>query len=173
MASTRTRRLAAAATLVESILAGANVNRAAVEMPAWQQTGPLAWAAFSRHADLARRAAILYPLSAVVGLLLSAAAVVSYRREGGTPRAAAIPLHGAALMGAAGLLTTSKAAPHMLRVRHLGADAAALQQALDGFQFWGNVRGLFQVLAFVGNVWSLVAITEPATRGPAPEGRAR
>jgi hypothetical protein len=99
--------------------------------------------------------------------------VVSYRREGGTPRAAAIPLHGAALMGVAGLLTTTRAAPHMLRVRHLGEDAAALQQALDGFQFWGNVRGLFQVLAFVGNVWSLVAITAPAAGGPAPDGQER
>ncbi|HEV8636331.1 MAG TPA: multicopper oxidase domain-containing protein [Chloroflexota bacterium] len=43
----------------------------------------------------------------------------------------------------------------------LGDDAVALQRAMDGFQFWGNIRGLFQVLAFVGNVWSLVAVLEP------------
>ena len=68
MASAGTRGLVIAATLVGSILAGTNVNRAVVEMPAWQQTGPLGWAAFSRHADLGRRAAILYPGSAFAGL---------------------------------------------------------------------------------------------------------
>jgi len=30
---------------------------------------------------------------------------------------------------------------------------------LDGFQFWGNVRGVFQVLAFVANLWSLVVLS--------------
>src|SRR5439155_24233744 len=101
MASPTTRRLVVAATLVQSILAGVNVNRAVVEMPAWQRTGPLAWATFSRHADLARRAAVLYPLSAFVGLILSIAAVVRFRRDQSLPRSATIPLHGAALMGAA------------------------------------------------------------------------
>src|SRR5439155_24153432 len=104
MASPTARRLVVAATLVESILTGVNVNRAVVEMPAWQRTGPLAWAAFSRHADLARRGAVLYPASAFAGLFLSAAAVVSYRRERGAPAAAALPLHFATLVAAGGLL---------------------------------------------------------------------
>jgi hypothetical protein len=74
-----------------------------------------------------------------------------------------VPLYAAALLGVAGLLLTLKAAPTMLRVRHLD-DAPALQHALDAFQFWGNLRGLCQVLAFVGNLWSLVALDRRATR---------
>lgn len=81
-----------------------------------------------------------------------------------------MPLHVAALMAAAGLLTTLKAAPNMLRVRRLGDDEAALKRAMDGFQFWGNLRGLFQVLAFVGNVWSLAVLAAPEDPG---SGRGR
>ncbi len=160
MASRGTVRLTILATLVNSILAGMNVNRAVVEMPAWQQTGPLGWAAFSRHADLARNGAILYPVNAFVGTIVSIAAVISFRRDGKKPNAAAIPISAAALLSMAGLLTTLKAAPNMLRVRYFH-DAPALQQAMDGFQFWGNIRGLFQFLAFVANLWSLVALLDP------------
>ncbi len=49
----------------------------------------------------------------------------------------------------------------MLGIRNLGEDTLALQQALNGFQFWGNIRGVFQVLAFIANLWSLLAILEP------------
>ncbi len=138
-----------------------NVNRALLEMPAWQQTGPLGWAAFSRHADLARNGAILYPLDAFAGAILSIAAMVSFRRDGSKPWPAAIPIYSAPLLSIAGLLSTFKAAPNMLRVRHLDNDPTALQQALNAFQFWGNIRGLFQFLAFVANLWSLVAILDP------------
>ena len=64
-----------------------------------------------------------------------------------------------------GLLATTKAAPIMLSVAHLDDNGPALQQALDGFQFWGNIRGVFQMLAFVTSLWSTVAILsarEPA-----------
>ncbi len=159
-----TVRLAILATLVDSILAGMNVNRALVEMPAWQRTGALNWAAFSRHADLARTGAILYPLDAFAGAILSLLAVGSFRRDGSKPRAAGIPIYAAPLLSLAGLLTTVMAAPNMLRVRHLDNDQVGLQLALDGFQLWGNIRGLFQFLTFVANLWSLVAILESSDR---------
>ncbi len=161
MVSRLTLRLIVLATLVDSILAGTNVNRALVEMPAWQKTGPPSWAAFSRHADLGQTGMLLYPLSAFAGALLSLAAAVRFHLDGGEPRAAALPLQAAALSTIAGLLTTVKAAPIMLSIRNLDDDATALQQALDGFQFWGNIRGVFQVLAFIANLWSLLAILEP------------
>src|SRR5437879_13477607 len=102
MSSPTTRRLVVGATLLQSVVAGVNANRALVEMPAWQRTGPLGWAAFSRHADLARRAAVLYPASAFAGLFLSVAAVVGHRRDRSAPAAAALPLHFATLMAAVG-----------------------------------------------------------------------
>ena len=162
MSSPLTRRLVVAATLVTSLLANGLVNRGAIEMPAWQQTGPLAWAAFSCHADLALPALAIYPVEAFSGALLSIAAVLSFRRDGTQPRSATIPIYGAALMTVGGLLATTQAAPIMLSVPSLGDDAVALQHALDGFQLWGNVRGVFQMLAFIASVWALVAVLAPA-----------
>ena len=49
----------------------------------------------------------------------------------------------------------------MLRLRRVGDDEAALQWALNGFQFWSNIRGLFRALAFVASVWSLASVTRP------------
>ena len=171
LSSTLTRNLVIAATLVNSILAGLNVNRALVEMPAWQQTGPLAWAAFSKNADLAPTGLILYAVSAFAGALLSIAAVISFHKEwrrgrGRTaaPRSLTMPLYTAALLAVGGLLVTIQAAPIMLNVPNLNNDAAALQRALDGFQLWGNIRGVFQVLAFVANVWSLAILPSMAHR---------
>jgi hypothetical protein len=153
-----THRLVTAATLANSVLAGANINRALIDMPAWQQTGPRAWAAFSRHADLSPAGTLLYPLEAFTGAILSVAAAISHRRDRSAPRSATLPINLASLMTIGGLLVTIRAAPNMLRLRHLGDDKAALQQAMDGFQYWGNIRGVFQVLAFVANVWSLVTL---------------
>lgn len=163
MISRTTWWLVIAATLINSFLAAGNVNRGLIEMPARQQTGPLAWAAFSRHADLATTAMILYPTEAFAGTLLSIAAAVSFRRDRVARPGASVLIYGAALMGISGLLATTQAAPVMLGVRDLGENAVALQQALNAFQFWGNVRGVFQVLAFVANLFSLVAISRPLT----------
>ena len=69
MISLTTRNLLVAATLVGGLLAGANVDRALVAMPAWQQVGPESWAAFSRHADLGN-GFVLYPVEAVGAALL-------------------------------------------------------------------------------------------------------
>ncbi len=161
-----TRNLVIAATLVGSILAGLNVNRALVEMPAWQQVGPLAWAQFSAHADLSLTGTLLYSVSAIAGALLSIAATITYHRDRNrtTLSSAIIPLYAAALLAIGGLLLTIPAAPIMQSVPGLGSDTVALQHALDGFEFWGGIRAVFQVGAFVANLWSLVALLTPATR---------
>ncbi len=108
MRSRLTLRLIVLATLVDSILARTNVNRALVEMPAWQKTGPVGWAAFSRHADLGPTGMLLYPLSAFAGALLSLAAVVRFHLHGGEPRAAALPLQVAALSTSPGYWRRSR-----------------------------------------------------------------
>src|SRR5438045_7036671 len=73
MASRPTRALAIATTLTTGLMAGGLVYRGIIEMLAWQRTGPLAWAAYSRHADLAFPGLIVYPLEAVGGAILSIA----------------------------------------------------------------------------------------------------
>lgn len=60
----------------------------------------------------------------------------------------------------------------MLGIARLG-DPAALQQAFDGFRFWGDIRGVCQVLAFFATVWALAVAVggvkqSPLTKGPTP-----
>jgi len=131
-------------------------------MPAWQQGGPQAWAEFSRHADLGH-GLILYPIEAIGGALLAAAVALSFRFDRTASRAAALPIYAAVALAIAGLALTLKAAPIMLGIKET-ADLPALQLAFDGFHFWGNLRGVCQVLAFFSLVWALAAV-EPRTSG--------
>jgi hypothetical protein len=165
MALLTTRRLIIVATLINGILASGNINRAFVDMPAWRHLGALGWAAFSRQADLGGNVMILYPLEAFSGAVLSIAGAVSFRRDRSEPRSAWVPIYTAALLTIGGLLITTQAAPFMLSVRHLGEDTTALQRAFDGFEFWGGVRDVFQILAYLASFWAVIVVSRHV---PAP-----
>jgi hypothetical protein len=156
------------ATLLGGLLAGGNVDRAIVQNSAWHELGAVAWGTYSRHADLSNRGFVLYPFLGIGGALLSLAATASFRRNGGVPRAAALPIYAGALLTVGGLLATTQAVPIMLSVAHLGDDQEGLRQALQGFEFWGNIRGVLQVLAFLANLWSLAAAVSPMPGKGAP-----
>jgi hypothetical protein len=94
-------------------------------MPAWNEVGAVAWAEFSRRADLGN-GLILYPFEAIEGALLTPAA-------------------------AGGLAFTAMAAPIMLGVRGV-SDPAALRRAFEGFWYWGDWRALCQALAFLAQL---------------------
>ncbi len=159
MTSFLTEALLIGATVLHGFLAGGNVERALVHMPAWRLVGPRAWAAFSRHADLGR-GLFLYPFEAIAGAVLTVGAAITFQFDPGASRTAVLPLYLAAALALAGLLATTQAAPKMLSLRRLADDEpAAVQQAFDGFERWGNVRAVFQVLAFLVNVWALVALS--------------
>jgi ABC-type antimicrobial peptide transport system permease subunit len=78
VASTKTHILLILATLFSGFLAGANIDRAFVAMPAWQDVSATAWAEFSRHGDLGN-GLILYPIEAVGGALLTLATAMRAR----------------------------------------------------------------------------------------------
>jgi hypothetical protein len=163
MISHLTRNLIAAATLISGLLAGENIQRGVVDASAWQHVGVLCWAEYSRHADLSRNAFILYPVEAFSGMILSVAAAISFWRCGQAPRLAIFPIYAAALCTVGGPLMTLKAAPVMLSVGHLGNDPVSLQHAFDAFGFWSSIRGVFQVLAYFANLWSLFALVKPVS----------
>ena len=132
------------ATLANGLLAGGDVDRWLAGMPAWQAVGILAWANYSRSADLGN-GFVLYPILAIGGALLSLAAAVIFVREGKHERVLAIPVYAAAALAAAGLLMTFKAAPFMLSLRHIGnEEVALLEHAFNGFRLWGGVRTVLQ-----------------------------
>jgi len=144
------RTVTAAATALGGILAGANADRLILQMPALGRLGPQIWADYSRNADLSLRGAAFYPPVAIGHAALSIAAAVALQ-----DRRARGPAVVAALLSLGGLALTFKAAPFMLSVRHLGNDAAALERARRGFNYWSRVRAACQIGAFAANVWTL------------------
>ena len=150
--------LIVSATVANGLLAGGDVDRWLVGMPAWQSVGVVGWANYSRLADLGN-GLVLYPILAIGGTLLSLAAVVVFIRQSKHERIVAIALFAAAAFAVAGLLITFKAAPFMLSLRHIGdEDVTSLEHAFDGFALWGGVRTGLQSLAFGANLWSLAVI---------------
>ena len=143
----KARNLAAAATAFGGILAGATFDRGVVGLPALYQLGPKVWADYSRHADLSIRGAAFYPTLAIGNTVLSIATAAAAPKN----RAAKV----AAALAIGGLIMTVKAAPNMLRVRHLGDDESSIREAMRGFTFWSAIRGACQVAAFGANVWTL------------------
>ncbi len=140
-------------------LSGSGINRALIEMPAWQHVGALAWAAFSRWADLGTNGLFLYPFEKIGGTIFSIAAAVTFftnRRR--LPGNGAAPIYAAALFTLASLLVTTQAAPLMLSTSHI-SDPASLQRALNGFAFWESIRAGVQALAFCANLWALVIVS--------------
>src|SRR5689334_22437066 len=98
------------ATIVSGLLAGGNLDRAVIAMPAWRRIGPVAWAEFSRRADLAS-GLFLYPAEAIGGFALILGAFAAAVVEHGFLDHAVLPLALAAIFAAGGLAFTVKAAP--------------------------------------------------------------
>ncbi len=157
------------AAVLGGLLAGADLDRALVANAAWRDLGALAWAEFSRHADLSVRGLTLYPILGVGSALLSTVAATRLMTSGRRPRPAALPSCLAALFSIGGLLATIKAAPIMLGIARLGQDTARLQLAMDGFEQWGDIRAGLQVLAFFASLWALSVLGEEP-RTPRPPG---
>jgi hypothetical protein len=132
------RYLLLAAVLLSGLLAGLDVDRMFVAMPAWRVVGAEGWAQFSQHADLGN-GLLLYPLEAVGSVLFGLGAVVAFRFDHTAARAAALPLYAGLLLAIAGLLLTFKAAPVMLGIESK-TDPEELRHAFEMFYFWGNIR---------------------------------
>jgi hypothetical protein len=147
--------------IVSSFLLGSlagDMNRTLVEMPAWRQLGPEAWAAFSRLADLGN-GRTLYPIAGIGATLLTLAAAVAFRFSPRRPLWAAIPVYGAALMDIGVLLLTTQAAPVMLSLKHGGSDPAFLLKTFEGFYRWDSIRAIVGTIGDFAAVWSLAAVT--------------
>jgi hypothetical protein len=156
----RTLILIVGATLLDGILAGGDVDRWVVGMPAWRTVGVVGWANYSRSADLGN-GFILYPALAITGTLLSLSAALSFAHQRKHENFVAIALYAAAALALSGLVVTVKAAPFMLSLRNLrNTNEALLQQAFNGFELWGGVRAVLQTMAFGVNLWSLVAFLQ-------------
>ena len=147
-----------AATILNGLLTGGNVDRSFVAMPAWQQVGFAAWATFSQHADLGT-GQLLYPFMAFGGMFLTLLAAILVKTTGSQRWKRILPFFLAAICMVVSLPFSFKAAPFMLSLRHINnQNTVALQQAFLGFEFWGRLQGFLHLIAFCFNVWSLVVV---------------
>lgn len=147
------------ATVVVGGLFGSLLDRALVATVAWRDLGVVAWADYSRHADLGP-GEVVYPVGGILWWGLVFAAVIACRRDRSVSRAVRVPLYlaVAAVLGA--IVSTAIAAPTM---QHVGSvadtDTAALRHAFDTFTMWGvYVRGMCFAAGFLCSVWALVAL---------------
>src|SRR5438552_18413771 len=124
-------------TLFSGLLAGGNLDRLFVGMPAWSEMGAQAWAAFSQHADL-KAGLILYPLEALLSAGLIPAATASYLLERRSRVTLTMALLLASISVIAGLVLTAEAAPVMLTLRR-HPSAEELPRLFALFRFWGNL----------------------------------
>lgn len=66
------------------------------------------------------------------------------------------PLYVASLAAVGYLLCTAKAAPIMWSIRNLQNDEAILKSKFDSFANWHVFRTLFQIIAFLSLLWTLL-----------------
>ena len=137
---------------------GGGVMRALVDAPAWQHLGGVAWADFSRQADLGP-GLIVYPVFGIVSwvIVLAAAVVHTFDREAN--RRASVPIYLAALFSIVAVLTTVIAAPTMLGIRDVPGGAPAIEASFARFTLWGvYVRGAAFALSFLASLAALVTL---------------
>jgi hypothetical protein len=167
-----TRGLLIASTAVGGLM-GSLLDRAVVATPAWRKLGPVAWAAYSRHADLGN-GQILYPVGYIGLAVLAVAAAAAVTADRTASRATAIPVYLQAAFMAAVMALTIKAAPVMDSVARL-SQAGALSHAFSQFTLWGiYLRGAAVILAFLCSVWALAVISRaprPPEHGTVPADR--
>ena len=154
-----TRTFIVLAALVSGILAGTNIDRALVAMPAWQQLGAPTWAAFTRYASLGN-GLFIYPVEAIAAVLLTLSAAIGSHYDRGCSRVVRSLLDGAAALTIGGLALTVVTTPAVLSVRNQN-DPAVLQRAMEAYWFWGNLRGAAHVLAFIAELAALDVLLHP------------
>jgi hypothetical protein len=142
------------ACVLSGLLAGATIDRFVIGYPAWPYAGIVAWANYSRHADLGI-GKFVYPVEAIVSLLLFIAASYIISSHKASLKQYAIPVYSAAILVAVGLFLTFFAGPYMLSIRNMPDNQALLQNAFEHFYFWSFFRGAAQVLSFFCCVWAL------------------
>lgn len=148
----RLRFFITAACLLAGWLAGVNVERYLVNVPAWRKVDILAWAEFSKHAYFLN-GFLLFQFAAAgsfVLLFISCWTVVKNRF-----RYISWPLYTATFFAFAGILLTFKAAPVMLNIDQLNNDKDLLKLAFEEYHHWGAIRAIFQVASFFACVLAM------------------
>jgi hypothetical protein len=133
------------------------VVRLAVQFPAIERRlDPVAFAHWARAADLGN-GLFLYPLLGIGGPLATWAALV-VAEIGRAAGSVTLPLIIAATLAVMHTLTTTQAAPTLMRLGRAEDRAAVLTPLIDRFAFWSWLRFILQFLNGAVLVWALIAL---------------
>jgi hypothetical protein len=145
--------LVAISCLINGLLAGEDVYRYVIEVPAWRYLDVSLWAEYSRHADLGN-GIFLFPIEALLGAILACIAAIIVMRNS-TYRPAATAVYATALLVLTGIGFTFFAAPQMLQLRSGNIPPEQVQQIFNNFHYWGKWRAVAQILSFIANLVAL------------------
>ena len=146
-----------AAVVANGLLVGASLDQSIKQLPARRRIGAVAFAAYSRAADLANGVPWYAALGIGAALLTLAAAIAGLADSPHTAqRTAALALAAALTIGHS--LVTARAAPTNLSQRHVApGDEHALALIFDRFERLQTIRAAMQVATLAIAVWALVA----------------
>jgi hypothetical protein len=158
MAILVTRSLVLAATALSGVVAGTTLDTRIAQLSAWHRVGAEPWAVHTR--EVLRYSPLWYAPLGIGTALVNIATAVAVHRDSKVSRSAALPSKAVALLAIGHLLVSAKATPYMLRVRETD-DPDTLQEALEGFTRWHQVRTGLDTLTLAANGWSLASVLKP------------
>ena len=154
----------AVTTAFEGIRAGVGVLRALLDLPARLHIGPAAFAEFSRATDLSKTGIAFYVIYGFGGAFLTGTVWILAVRT----RALIVVRRLSAVAAVCSILIlalTTQAAPLMFRIGSAPSDSVVLQNLLDRFTFWTDLRIACACISFLAMLGALTAL---ASRPRAP-----
>jgi hypothetical protein len=137
-----------AALGINGLLGGTSITKSLVELPAGNKIGSLAFATYSRAADL-KNGLPWYSFIGITGPVLTIVAAITTNLAHGSSRDYVAALDIAAVLSAAHMGSTALAAPNMMKIGRAGNDVAQLDLHYGRFNRWNALRALLQGLTFL------------------------
>ncbi|MDG7007909.1 MAG: hypothetical protein JRN06_06665 [Nitrososphaerota archaeon] len=136
------------AAAVNGFLAGASMFRSLIELPVWEKNQLSGFYRYARAADLGR-GFVVYPVFGVGAALIVIAAAPDGYLVGGLSATTSTLLWLSAVLTIAHSVTTSRAAPNMLKLRNSPEEPDVIRPLFAGFKRWQDRRATLQVLTFI------------------------
>jgi len=166
MPSWITKSLFVGANLFGGLLAGVTLNRAVIQMPAWQRIGLIPWANFT-DAENVGLGPIFYPALGLAALLFTVTAAIAARFDRGARGFRRLPIYSAAVLAIVwAAITRFVLVPAMSYVSAATNNSEDLQQIFLTVTRWSGVNDVLHVLTFGLSLWGLVELFSQATRRP-------
>ncbi len=149
--------LLAGATFANGFLAGGSIDKSLMQLPARRTIGLRAMAAYNRATDMGP-GLILYPAFGLGAPALTIIAAALLATGPAVPAALLLWAAVAAVLSVGHVLTTSRAAPTLLRIRREVPPEEELRRIYDRFARWQGARAVLQVSTFVATILALAAV---------------